>query len=64
MLSKKTFTWKHVALQVDFILAWICLHYSTFILASSNVFTILFVEMNDTVVDGIHRPSIYGIGRR
>lgn len=23
-----------------------------------------FKEMNDTVVDGIHRPSIYGIGRR
>lgn len=64
MVSKKTSTWRHVALQVDFILAWICLQYSTPTLASSIVFIILFVEMNDTVVDGIHRPSIYGIGRR
>lgn len=63
MVSRKTSTWKHVALQVDFIVAWISLQYSTSIFASSMVF-ILFVEMNDTVVDGIHRPSIYGIGRR
>lgn len=30
------------------------------------VFIVLFVfvEINDNVVDGIHRPTIYGIGKR
>lgn len=61
-ICKKTiFTSKHVASQVMWIrhlsqlskcpVSWFCL-----------IFFSDFAEINDTVVDGIHRPVVYGIG--